>query len=385
MRAKDDVIIIGAGVIGLACAYYLSKEKLKVRVIEKNLPGSGDSTKTGGGIRYLHGSSINAALSKMSHSFWKNYINEKEMLTSFKNTGHLFLTSKKEELTKFKEQKILNERYGIDVETLNKDEIKNKWKLLTHSPFKYGSYCNLGGYLNHFEVINYLIEKINHNGSKVETNQKVEEILISNNKVKGVKTQKGVFEGKVTINATGANANVINRLIGARTPFISRRHELLIVNSDLLFSDSFPWLIDLDNEVHLRSNGKGQALVGGFLGKDQEVDPLDYDKNSSKTWIKKVLKRASISFGLIETTPVVSESWVGLYPGTKDYLPVIEFSMDGLITAAGFSGTGLMHAPAAGQIVRNLVLKKSTRDISIDAMSSSRFLKNQGQKEYSGF
>ena len=170
------------------------------------MPGSGDSTKTGGGIRYLHGSSINAALSKMSHSFWKNYINEKEMLTSFKNTGHLFLTSKKEELTKFKEQKILNERYGINVETMNKDEIKNKWKLLAHSPFKYGNYCNLGGYLNHFEVINYLIEKINHNGSKVETNQKVEEILVSNNKVKGVKTQKGVFEGKVTINATGANA-----------------------------------------------------------------------------------------------------------------------------------------------------------------------------------
>ena len=134
--------------------------------------------------------------------------------------------------------------------------------------------------MNHFEVINYLLEKIIHYGSKVETNQKVEEILVSNNKVKGVKTQKGVFEGKVTINATGANANVINRLIGARTPFISRRHELLIVNSDLLFSDSFPWLIDLDNEVHLRSNGKGQALVGGFLGKDQEVDPLNYDKNS---------------------------------------------------------------------------------------------------------
>lgn len=385
MRVKDDIIIIGAGVVGLACAYYLSKEKLKVRVIEKNLPGSGDSTKTGGGIRYLHGSSVNAALSKISHSFWQNYINEKQLVKAFKNTGHLFLTSKKKQLKNFKEQKTLNERYGVDVETLNKDEIKNKWKLLKHSPFKYGSYCNLGGYLNHFEVINYLIEKINLNGGKVETNQKVEEILVSNSKVKGVKTQKGVFEGKVTVNATGAHANVINRLIGVDAPFISRRHELLIVNSELLFSDSFPWLIDLDNEVHLRSNGKGQALVGGFLGKDLEVDPLNYDKNSSKTWIRKVLKRASISFGLIEKTPVVSEAWAGLYPGTKDYLPVIEFSMDGFITAAGFSGTGLMHAPAAGQIVRNLVLKKSTKDISIDALSSSRFLKNQGQKEYSGF
>ena len=59
--------------------------------------------------------------------------------------------------------------------------------------------------------------------------------------------------------------------------------------------------------------------------------------------------------------------------------------MDGLITAAGFSGTGLMHAPAAGQIVKNLVLGNPMRDISIDDISSYRFIKNQKKKEYLGF
>ena len=74
MRTHDDIIMIGAGVIGLfLCAYYLSRENFKVGFLEKDFPGAGDSTNTGGGIRYLHGSKINVVLSKMSKSFWDNY------------------------------------------------------------------------------------------------------------------------------------------------------------------------------------------------------------------------------------------------------------------------------------------------------------------------
>ena len=65
MKRVDDVIIIGAGIIGLLCAYYLAKENFKVTILEKDFPGAGDTTKTGGGIRYLHGSPINISLSKI--------------------------------------------------------------------------------------------------------------------------------------------------------------------------------------------------------------------------------------------------------------------------------------------------------------------------------
>ena len=103
MKRVDDVIIIGAGIIGLLCAYYLSKEKFKVTVLEKKFPGSGDTTKTGGGIRYLHGSAVNISFSKMSHSFW-TYYKAKSHKRFFENTGHLFLTSKPENLETFRQQ-----------------------------------------------------------------------------------------------------------------------------------------------------------------------------------------------------------------------------------------------------------------------------------------
>ena len=49
------------------------QRKVKSHILEKDFPGSGDTTRTGGGIRYLHASPMNVYLSKMSHSFWTNY------------------------------------------------------------------------------------------------------------------------------------------------------------------------------------------------------------------------------------------------------------------------------------------------------------------------
>lgn len=385
MAEKDDVIIIGAGVIGLSCAYYLSKEKLKVRVIEKNIPGSGDSTKTGGGIRYFHGSPTSIALSNLSHSFWDGYANNKTEKHFLRNTGHLFISSQPQNYLKFKNQVDLHELYGIEAKTLSEKEIKSQWNILENMTFEFGNYCAVGGYINHHELIKYLKNVIELNGVKLEQNQKVDEILTSGNTVYGVKTKNSTFKGKFVINASGSSANLINELVSLGAHFVSRRHELLLVKSKLLNSESFPWLIDTDKQVHMRTNGKGCALIGGFLGKDEEVNPINYNITSSKTWIKDVIKQASLSFGLIEEDTEVCASWVGLYPGTKDYLPVIELSENGYITAAGFSGTGLMHAPAAGKIVRNLIFGQETEGIDIQALSLGRFKLNIVRKEHLGF
>ena len=384
MNRIDDVIIIGAGVIGLFCAFYLSKEKLKVRVLEKDFPGSGDTTKTGGGIRYLHGSPMNIALSKMSHSFWTMY-KDKSNKNFFQNIGHLFLTSKPEKLESFRQQVKLHKITSFDVQTLTNATIKEKWTDLRNISFKYGNYCETGGYLNHFELVKYLLKLNKSQGVKVENGAEVTDFLMDNNSIEGVKTKKNEFKGKLIVNATGARANLINKLVAIKIPFVSRRHELLIATSKYRNKAHLPWLIDLDNQVHLRTNGKGLVLIGGFLGEDRSVDPLNFSKSPNKAWIENVLRQAQTSFGLTQKTVTVIDSWAGLYPGTRDYLPVIERSKSGLFIAAGLSGTGLMHGPAVGKIITSLILGKSIKGIDLKELSSDRFYKEGKKKEYLGF
>lgn len=77
--------------------------------------------------------------------------------------------------------------------------------------------------------------------------------------------------------------------------------------------------------------------------------------------------------------------FAGLYPGTFDYLPVLEESLPELITAAGFSGTGLMHAPAIGEIVADMVSGRTPGGIDISSLGSGRFSKPSSVAETSGF
>ena len=100
-----------------------------------------------------------------------------------------------------------------------------------------------------------------------------------------------------------------------------------------------------------------------------------------------MLATAQDCFGLLggsRETVTVIEGWAGLYPGTRDGHPVIEMS-DCLVTAAGFAGTGLMHAPAAGQLVAELVVDGKCRSMDISALASARLTSPAMRSDESGF
>ena len=71
--ALENIVVIGAGVVGLSCAYKLLKSGERVTLLERGRPGCGQSTRTGGGIRYLHGTQENISMSFLSELFWKNF------------------------------------------------------------------------------------------------------------------------------------------------------------------------------------------------------------------------------------------------------------------------------------------------------------------------
>jgi sarcosine oxidase, subunit beta len=94
----NNILIIGAGVIGLSCGYHLAQKGLKVTIADKNELGSGQSTRTGGGIRFLHSSKNNRILSSLSEDFWKRFPYEFDTNPNYNEIGHLFLSAKNEKI-----------------------------------------------------------------------------------------------------------------------------------------------------------------------------------------------------------------------------------------------------------------------------------------------
>ena len=382
MTSQENIVVIGAGVVGLCCAYNLLNSGEKVTLLERGRPGCGQSTRTGGGIRYLHGTQENISMSFLSELFWKNFESEFNVDINYQTTGHLFLTSnrqKSEELCSIDPDGLL------DLSALDRRQIKTKWPYLDQLIQDYGIYCPIGGYLDDQKVIDGLVSGFHKLGGKLREGVQVNTISLMDNSKYRVTSSEGIIEANVVINCAGAHAGQFGKYPMVARPFRSRHHELLIVKPEKPFPDGYPWLIDIDNQVHTRPDGAGRALVGGFLGNNEVTKLKGYDFPISENWRERALVAAERSFGLIDRNSEVLQHWGGLYPGTVDYQPVIEEEKPGLFTAAGFSGTGLMHAPAAGLIIKDLVKFGKSEKINLAAFSSQRFETLKSVSEKTGF
>ena len=379
----DDVLIIGAGVIGLSCGYHIANRGHRVRILEKKkLPGRGQSTRTGGGIRYCHGTKENILLSSLSKKFWKAFSTAFGINPSYQETGHLFLSSTVKNLDSLFCTGLKN---SLELKRFDKTQIKSIWPELLTLGTDFGVYCPDGGYLDHQKVIDGLLVGFPKSGGRLSNNIKASKLIKKNGEIKGVHTSSGIIYADQVINCSGADIEEITKIPGNTKYFKSRHHELIIATPKKPIYNQIPWLIDIDRQVHLRPNGKGQVLVGGFLGKDEEVCIDTYVPSTSKKWLIEVIKMAEQAFGVLGNNPKVLQHWGGLYPGTIDYLPIIEQTNPGLFTVGGFSGTGLMHAPAVGEIVSDLVLDGYTNIIDLKSFHSNRLNKVKLKTENTGF
>ncbi len=184
--------------------------------------------------------------------------------------------------------------------------------------------------------------------------------------------------------ATGSWTSLLGPL-GVALPVAGRRHELLIVEPAAPLPEGLPWLIGVRDQVHLRPDAPGRALVGGFLGRDHAADPDDYEGRALPSWRRAVLETAERVLGVVGPRATVRQGWAGLYPSTPDRHPVIDRLGDGLYAAMGFSGTGLMHAPAAGRLVAELIFDRAIRALAPEPFGAARFERQTVTSERTGF
>ncbi|MDH3193970.1 MAG: FAD-binding oxidoreductase, partial [Acidimicrobiia bacterium] len=222
-----DVVIVGAGIIGLASAHALLRGGASVRLVDRSLPGAGDSTKTGGGIRLAHGTEANVVLTQLSLPFWTGFPAVTGVDPGYRQTGHLFLTSAAKTDSQFRSQAEWVATLGVRSEVLSRNEIGRRWPHLSQIAFETGSYCDIGGYLDHHRVIHGYVRAVEAEGGIIVAGVPVDELLIDDGRVLGVGTPSGRFYASHVVNAAGASAGLIAALAGLQIPFVSRRHELL--------------------------------------------------------------------------------------------------------------------------------------------------------------
>ena len=380
-----EVVVVGGGCIGLASAIALAGRGAKVTLLERGLLGAANSSHHGGGIRLQFGTELNIRLAQLSAATWDEFETRFGVDPLFRRIGYLFLARTADGATTLADHVRLQGRRGVDSEWLSADQITYRWPVLAGRGFIGAGFRARDGWANQHRIVEGLARGATVAGVRMLVGTEALALEMTGGRVTGVRTTAGPIAADGVLLATGPWASALLSPLGLHVPVDGRRHELLLVEPREPLPTGLPWLIAIEDAVHLRSDDHPHAQVGGFLGEDRAVDPDRYQPWPDTDWTRAVLEAVGRVFGVAGPDSRVHRGWAGLYPTTPDRHPIVDRLSDGLFAAVGFAGTGVMLAPAAGLLATELIVDGAILSANGVELSASRFGPGLAAADTTGF
>jgi sarcosine oxidase subunit beta len=208
-------------------------------------------------------------------------------------------------------------------------------------------------------------------------NASVTAISSNAGRVSGVRTKDEEIGARTVVNAAGPWAGQVAKLAGVDLPIEPLRRHIFVTEAVPGLEEDFPLTIEFASGLYAhRESG------GVLLGMADPNEKPGFDDSVNSNFIPTVVERALLRFPILERTSIKT-GWAGLYEDTPDKHPILGKveGVEGFINAAGFSGHGIMHAPATGELIAELIVDGKT-SLDISALSSSRFRTGQLVREH---
>ena len=370
-----DVVIIGGGIVGSSIAYHLTNAGYRnVLVIEREShQGKGSTGKSMGGVRAQFTTPVNIQMSLYSIPFYAAFEERLGHPAGYRPQGYLFAATKPAHIEYLRANQQLQISLGLEeVSMVSTAEICDIVPQLRSEDILGGSLCPTDGFVDPYSAMTGFIKRAAENGATVWKSVEATGILKNDDRVSGVITQRGEISAPIVINAAGAWAAQIADMAGVDLPVTPLRRMLIPTEPFDEVSHEIPMVVDMSNGFHFRPEGRGFLLAWN----DPEETP-GYKFDFDPEFIEKVLVRAANRVPCFENLAVnPKRAWAGLYEMSPDHHAIIgEFEeLPGFYAANGFSGHGVMHAPATGRIVADLITCGSTKVVEdVSVLSPSRF------------
>ena len=161
-------------------------------------------------------------------------------------------------------------------------------------------------------------------------------------------------------------------MVGADLPVKPFRRQCVTTGELDWVKPSFPMIVDVASGLYSHKESKGLLL--GWA--DKSVEP-SFDISIDPDYTDTILELGLERIPQLETAEMANQ-WAGLYETTPDHRAIIgwEKAVDGMFHVAGFSGHGLMHAPAAGLVTAETITGK-TPSVDIESLDPTRFGKGE--------
>jgi sarcosine oxidase subunit beta len=369
-----DVVIVGGGIVGSSIAYHLTANGCRnVLVIEReSSQGKGSTGKSMGGVRAQFSTPVSIRMSLYSIPFYAGFEEWLGHPCDYRPQGYLFCATSEKQLAYLRTNYALQVSMGLkDVRLLGGDEIGKMFPQMCADDIVGGSFCSSDGFVDPYSAMIGLMNYACARGATLWKNTVVTGFTRDETGITSVETTRGPVSTRKVVNCAGAWAADVAKFAGVELPVEPLRRMLVPSEPFDEFPHSAPMIIDMSNGFHFRPEARGFLLAWN----DPEETPgfkTDFDAG----FVEKILTRAANRVPCFANLPVnPKRAWAGLYEMTPDHHPILGEApgVPGFFLANGFSGHGVMHAPATGKILSDLILTGKTELIDVSLLSLSRF------------
>ncbi len=363
-----DVVIVGSGIMGASCAWHMARRGLSVAVLERAAgPAMGSTGRSAAGVRVQFTTEANIRLSLYSLPVYRDFAETHGRDIGYQDIGYLLLVPE-ERWTQHLESVALQRSLGAPVEVLSPEEATERVPLSTDG-IGGATFGPWDGIIDPHMACLAWVEMAKEAGATFHMQRPVSACT---RKAGTWEIEAGgeVWSAKTVVNAAGAWSGDVAKLAGLHVPVGPKRIQIF-TSGPIDDERVFPLTIDLGTGVYLRSEGDRV-----LFGLDNLTQAFGYTEGVDQEWLEHVLLTGVARFPWWEEMTIdMAASWWGYYGVSPDNSPIIGTNPDteGWIDACGFSGHGIMHAPATGVAVSELVADGEVATVNVDHFRHTRF------------
>ncbi len=381
---NHDVAIIGGGAIGCATAYFLKLAGVaNVCVIEPDPTYAKAATPVAtGGCRRLFALPENIGMSQFSIDFFKDFtrhvgVDGYAPDVQWKEWGYLFVGGAGHERV-LEDNFRVQQELGVNVELLDRAAIAARYPWMRSDDLELGVLSPEDGWLDPNSVLQGFRKKAQAMGV-VFMKDRVVDVFTQGKRVHELELASGTrVRGEHVVNAAGCWAASIAKLAGIEVPVNPmRRFEHYVELAREL--PKMPLIKDPERLI-IRPEGNGYS-VGLVRSNERRGFNFDVDPD----WFQEVVWPACASRVPEFEELKLKREWAGLYDECELDGNMILGSCEGgpenFHLACGFSGHGLMHAPAVGRALSELIVKGRYETLDLARMGYQRVIDNAPYRE----